>query len=67
MRFSGAQKYMLPWLYSEIEEMDAVFGGDPWKYGIEPNRPTLSALIDHMVRERLVPHAMELETLFIPI
>jgi len=67
MRFSGAQKYMLPWLYSEIGEMDAVFGGDPWKYGVEPNRQTLSALIGQMVKERLIPHAMDLETLFIPI
>jgi hypothetical protein len=29
MRFLGAQKNMLSWLYSEIEEMDELFGGDP--------------------------------------
>jgi len=67
MRFSGAQKYMLPWLYSEIEEMNEVFGGDPWKYGMEPNRTTLSVFIDQMVKERLIPRAIEIETLFVPI
>jgi 4,5-dihydroxyphthalate decarboxylase len=41
MHFTGALRYMLPWLPSELDEIDEVFGGDPWPYGLEPNRKTL--------------------------
>jgi hypothetical protein len=33
MRFSGATRNMLPWLYDDIDEIDELFGGDPWPYG----------------------------------
>ena len=42
MRYAGSLGAMLPWLHREIEEIDEVFGGDAWPYGIEPNRPTLA-------------------------
>ena len=29
MRFNGAMRYTLPWLYDDLDEMDYVFGGDP--------------------------------------
>ena len=45
MRFSGSQCYMLPWQFADVDEIDEVFGGDPWPYGIEANRPTLEALV----------------------
>ena len=35
MRDLGTLRYMLPWMAAEIEEIDEVFGGDPWPYGIE--------------------------------
>src|SRR4051812_19403621 len=45
MRYGGSLAVMLPWLLSEIEEIDTVFGGDAWPYGVEPNRATLEALV----------------------
>ena len=33
-----------------LDEIDQVFGGDPWPYGIEPNRPTLNALVQLSAR-----------------
>ena len=45
MRYSGTLRYMLPWLPDDVEEIDELFGGDCWPYGIEPNRPTLEALV----------------------
>ena len=39
MRYLGALRYMLPWLPDDLDELDKVFGGDPWPYGVEPNRP----------------------------
>jgi 4,5-dihydroxyphthalate decarboxylase len=30
MRFTGTNRYMVPWLNQEMEEIDALFGGDPY-------------------------------------
>src|SRR4029079_9488990 len=40
MRELGTLRYMLPWMAAELDEIDQVFGGAPWPYGIEPNRPS---------------------------
>jgi 4,5-dihydroxyphthalate decarboxylase len=67
MRYAGSLAVMLPWLQSEIEEIDAVFGGDAWPYGIEPNRPTLQALIQYMIEQHFISEAIPIEDLFVPI
>jgi 4,5-dihydroxyphthalate decarboxylase len=66
MRYAGSLAVMLPWLMAEIEEIDAVFGGDAWPYGIAPNRATLQALIQYMVEQHFIAKAIPLETLFVP-
>src|SRR5262249_50338915 len=38
MRERGALRYMLPWLPADMDEIDDVFGGDPWPYRIEARR-----------------------------
>ncbi len=55
MRYCGTLRYMLPWLPDDVEEIDELFGGDCWPYGIEPNRPTLEALVSYMVEQGLIP------------
>ena len=55
MRYGGSLATMLPWLLAEIEEIDAVFGGDAFPYGVEPNRPTLEALVRYMVEQHFIP------------
>lgn len=67
MRFSAAQRYMLPWLYADLDEIDALFGGDPWPYGVEANRPTLEALMQYMVEQHFIAEAIPLEELFAPV
>ena len=67
MYFSGAQKYMLPWLFDDLREIDNVFGGDPWPYGIEENRPTLEALVKYMHQQNFIAEKVGLEGLFAPI
>jgi 4,5-dihydroxyphthalate decarboxylase len=67
MRYAGSLAAMLPWLQSEIEEIDAVFGGDAWPYGVEPNRPTLEALVQYMAEQHFIPGAMPVEQLFVDI
>jgi 4,5-dihydroxyphthalate decarboxylase len=34
LRFSGAIRYMVPWLCDEIDEVDELFGGDAWPFGL---------------------------------
>jgi len=67
MYFSGAQKYMLPWLFDDLREIDNIFGGDPWPYGIEENRPTLEALVKYMRQQNFIAEEVGLEDLFAPI
>lgn len=67
MRYLGALRYMLPWLQSEIEEIDAVFGGDPWPYGVEPNRKALEALVQFLVDQSMIEKTIPVDELFAPV
>ncbi len=65
MRIDVAPRYMLPWLQRDIEEIDEVFGSEPWPYGIEANRPTLEALVQYMVEQHYIPRVIPLNELFV--
>jgi 4,5-dihydroxyphthalate decarboxylase len=67
LRYAGSLAAMLPWLQDEIEEIDEVFGGDPFPYGVEPNRPTLEALVRYMVEQHFIPEPIAVEKLFVPL
>jgi 4,5-dihydroxyphthalate decarboxylase len=67
MRYGGSLATMLPWLLAEIEEIDEVFGGDAWPYGLEPNRPTLEALVRYMAEQHFISHTIPIKDLFVPI
>jgi 4,5-dihydroxyphthalate decarboxylase len=67
MHYGGSLSVMLPWLMSEVEEVDALFGGDAWPYGVAPNRPTLEALVHYMVEQNFIARAMPIEELFVPV
>ena len=67
MRYGGSLSTMLPWLLDEIEEIDEVFGGDAWPYGLEPNRPTLEALVQYMTEQYFIPRPIPVDDLFVPI
>jgi 4,5-dihydroxyphthalate decarboxylase len=67
MRFSGAIRYMLPWLFADIDELDELFGSDFWPYGIEANRKTLETLVRYLVAQHFLSRSVELEEIFAPI
>jgi 4,5-dihydroxyphthalate decarboxylase len=67
MGFSGAQKIMLPFLYGDLAEVDQLFGGDPWPYGIEANRTTLEALVAHMVDQGFIAESLDVNDLFVDV
>ena len=64
LRFSGALRYMLPWLRESLDEIDAVFGGDAWPYGVEENREALTAFGRYLVDDGFLTAPLALDTLF---
>ena len=67
LRHVGSLVTMLPWQMDELEEVDEVFGGDAFPYGVEANRPTLEALVRYMVEQHFIAKAMKIEDLFVPL
>lgn len=68
LRFSGAQKVMLPFLFAALQEVDDVFpGGDPWPYGIEPNRATLETYMRYMVEQDFIEAPIAIDDLFVSV
>ena len=63
----GTLRTMLPWMHAEIDDIDAVFGGDPWPYGVEPNRPTLEALVRYLAEQGVIAKAPRVDDLFVPV
>ena len=66
-RLHKGHPLMLPWVHQDIHEVDDVFGGDPYPCGIEANRPTLEALVQYMVEQHFISHAIAIEDLFVPL
>jgi len=67
LRISNAQHSMLPFMFADMDEVDELFDGDPWPYGIEPNRPTLEALVRHLREQHFITEAPHIEELFVPV
>jgi len=61
-----AVRYMTPFLMREIDDIWEVFNGDPWPYGVEPNRQTLEALITYQQDLGLIAAPVKVDDLFVP-
>lgn len=66
MRAGVSLRYMLPWMAADIEEIDDLFGGDAFPYGIEANRPTLEALMQYLHDQGLIASPIKIDDLFVP-
>jgi 4,5-dihydroxyphthalate decarboxylase len=67
MRNLAALRYMLPWLTDDLDELESVFGGDPWSYGLKTNRKTISTLITYMTEQGLLKAEYPVDDLFVPV
>jgi len=67
MRFSGAMRYALPWLAQDIDEIDELFSGDPFCYGVEANRTSLYALARYLQDQGFIDRPIDVDALFAPI
>jgi 4,5-dihydroxyphthalate decarboxylase len=65
LRDTGALRYMLPWMTADLDEIDEIFGGDPWPDGIEANRKTLEALVTYLHEQGLIAKKMPIEDIFV--
>jgi 4,5-dihydroxyphthalate decarboxylase len=65
MRYRGTLRTMLPWMHAEIDDIEQVFGGDCWPYGVEANRPTLDALVRYLVEQGVIAKAPPVDDLFV--
>jgi 4,5-dihydroxyphthalate decarboxylase len=61
-----ALRCMVPWLMRDVDEIFEFFDGDPWPYGVEPNRPTLEALVQYLADQALIEKPVPVEELFVP-
>lgn len=66
-RLKRGHPLMLPWLHHDLRELDELFGGDPYPCGIEPNRPSLEALVQHLAEQHFIAHPIPIEQLFVPV
>ena len=63
--WSASVSYVtLPWTLAAVEEQTAVLGPDPWPYGIEANRPTLTALRRYMRDQGLLWDDLPIDSYF---
>lgn len=56
----------LAWLPGHLQRLQALFGSDPWPYGIEANRATLGAFLHYAHEQGLCPRALTPDDLFVP-
>ncbi|HEY7176678.1 MAG TPA: ABC transporter substrate-binding protein, partial [Micromonosporaceae bacterium] len=47
----AVSRYPLPWLPAYARRMTDAFGGDPFPYGIEPNRATVDQLLRYAYQQ----------------
>ena len=66
-RFVDVQRYMLPWLHDSLDEIDEIFGGNPWPYGIDANRAAIETLIRLMAEQGMIARSMAPEDLFVAV
>jgi 4,5-dihydroxyphthalate decarboxylase len=59
-------RWPMPWSFAALKTGEEIFGGDPWPYGIEPNRRTLEAFLDFTAEQGVAQRRLEPEDLFAP-
>ena len=64
---TDALRLSLPWLIDHIEETRGAMGTDFFAYGIEPNRPALTAIGQYLHGQGLAPRIVAPEELFVEV
>ena len=67
LRYVAALRYMLPWLQHQIDEIDDLFDGDPFPYGLEAARAPLEAMVRYLVADGFLSRPVAIDDLFTPL
>lgn len=62
----NGQHVMLPWLLDDLAEVNELFGGDAWPYGLAANRAALATLMRYMHEQGFIERQIPLDDLFLP-
>jgi 4,5-dihydroxyphthalate decarboxylase len=60
----AVSRYPLPWLPTYARKMSEIFGGDPFPYGIEENRPTLEQFLRYTYEQGIAKHHAKPDDIF---
>jgi 4,5-dihydroxyphthalate decarboxylase len=55
-----------PWWHAELEDLDGLFGGDPYRHGFEHNLAILEAMTQYSFEQGLSTRKVDPEELFAP-
>jgi 4,5-dihydroxyphthalate decarboxylase len=58
---------MLPWVLDEVADTEAIFGGEPFAYGLEANRGTIETLVGYLHRHHMIARRPSLAELFVDV
>jgi len=64
MRYIAIPRYMLPWMHDDLEEIEAVFGGDPFEYGVEAGRHNFETFMQYMTGHGIIDGPLRVNDLF---
>ena len=67
MKLLGGLQYMLPWLPSDLDDIEEVLGGDPWPYGVDANKKTLEALVSFLHDQGMTDRVIPIDELFVQV
>ena len=62
----AVSRYPIPWLANHARRISEMFGGDPYPYGIEPNRPTLELFLRYCHEQGIAHRLARPEEIFPP-
>ena len=62
----GLSHLPMPWVPDHTRQWRELAGEDFWPYGIEPNRPTLSAYLQYAYEQGVATRPLKVDDLFVP-
>jgi 4,5-dihydroxyphthalate decarboxylase len=65
-RMKDPRTFALVWVKELMQEQEAVFGPDPWPYGLEGNRKALQAVVRYEYEQGMIGKKPAIEDLFFP-
>jgi 4,5-dihydroxyphthalate decarboxylase len=64
MHYIAIPRYMLPWMHDDLDEIERVFGGDPFKYGVDAGRHNFEAFMQYMAEQGIIHAPLAVDDLF---